>query len=135
MCVQIFQNIFTDFYLRIFIYGLGLMLLLDSVISSEGVLVPPDTAVTKKKMSLKRYDYIFLLLFYLYLFVSFTYHLFIYLFIYLFINLFIYLFICIFTYLYYYLFAQKIKHNLTKQNITKYNITHQNYQINVTYTD
>jgi hypothetical protein len=33
------------------------MLLLDSVICTEGVLVPPDTAVTKKKMSLKRFEY------------------------------------------------------------------------------
>ena len=116
MCTN-FQNTFTDFYLRIFIYGLGLMLLLDSVISSEGVLVPPDTAVTKKKMSLKRYNYLFLLLFYLYLFVCFTYHLFIHLFmyllIYLFICIFIHLFICIhlFIYLHFYLFAQKTKHN------------------------
>ena len=54
MCIMLlYLNILYIFRIISLIY-VGLMAYLDSVNLSEGVQVPPDTAVTKKKMTLKR---------------------------------------------------------------------------------
>ena len=44
------------FVISMILFFLALMVLLDSSVNREGMLVPPNTAISKKKVTLKRYD-------------------------------------------------------------------------------